>query len=61
MDRVVMTAGEAAEYIGIGINQMYELLKAGEIPAARSGKNYKIPRPLLEKWIVDKALKGEQL
>jgi excisionase family DNA binding protein len=56
-----MTAEEAAAYLNIGINQMRGLLKSGEIPAARSGRNYKIPRPLLEEWIVNKAKEGARI
>lgn len=61
MTKFVFNTEEAAAYLNIGINQMRGLLKSGEIPAARSGRNYKIPRPLLEEWIVEKAEKGEQI
>ena len=59
--KYILTTQEAAEYVGIGINRIRELVKSGEIPAARSGRNFKIPRPLLEEWIVEKAEKGEQI
>ena len=61
MDRFIFTPKEAAEYLGLGENRIRQLVKNGEIPAARSGRNYKIPRPLLEEWIVEKAEKGEQI
>ena len=57
----MLSAKEAAEYIGVGENLIRQLVKEGEIPAARSGRNYKIPRPLLEEWIVDKARKGAKI
>ena len=61
MEKFVLNTKEAAEYIGVGENQIRQLVKNGKIPAARSGRNYKIPRPLLEAWIVEKAEKGEQI
>ena len=59
--KYILTTQEAAEYVGIGINRIRELVKTGEIPAARSGRNFKIPRPLLEEWILEKARNGEQI
>lgn len=59
--KYILTTQEAAEYVGIGINRIRELVKSGEIPAARSGRNFKIPRPLLEEWIEEEARKGEQI
>lgn len=59
--KYILTTQEAAEYVGIGINRIRELVKSGEIPAARSGRNFKIPRPLLEEWILEKAKNGEQI
>ena len=59
--KYILTTQEAAGYVGIGINRIRELVKTGEIPAARSGRNFKIPRPLLEEWIEEKARKGEQI
>ena len=61
MDKFVLSAKEAAEYIGVGENLIRQLVKEGEIPAARSGRNYKIPRPLLEEWIVNKAKEGARI
>ena len=61
MDKFVLSAKEAAEYIGVGENLIRHLVKEGEIPAARSGRNYKIPRPLLEEWIVNKAKEGARI
>ena len=57
----MLSAKEAAEYIGVGENLIRQLVKEGEIPAARSGRNYKIPRPLLEEWIVNKAKEGARI
>ena len=56
-----MNSEEAAEYIGTGVNHLRELAKRGEIPAARSGKNLKFYKPLLEEYALKKAKSGEQL
>lgn len=61
MDKFTLTPKEAAEYIGMGENRIRQLAKNGEIPAAKSGRNFKIPRPLLEEWILEKARNGEQI
>ena len=61
MEKFTLTPKEAAEYIGMGENRIRQLVKSGEIPAARSGRNFKIPRPLLEEWILEKARNGEQI
>lgn len=56
-----MNSEQAAEYIGIGVNKIRELAKKGEIPAARTGKNLRFYKPLLEEWVEKKARKGEQI
>lgn len=61
MEKFTLTPKEAAEYIGMGENRIRKLVKDGEIPVARSGRNFKIPRPLLEEWILEKARNGEQI
>lgn len=61
MDGFCMNAEEAAAHIGIGVNRLRELAKKGEIPVARSGKNLKFYKPLLEEWAMKKAQNREQL
>ena len=50
-DYEVMTAYEAMDYLGIGENTMYRLLKSGELGAFRIGRIWKIPRKELDKYI----------
>ena len=60
-DYDVLTAYEAMDYLGIGENSIYKLLKSGELGAFRIGKTWKIPRKELDKYIdnsVKKNLKG---
>lgn len=61
MDRYVLTPAEAAEYVAIGENKIRELIHAGEIPAVYTGKGWRIPKPLLEDWINQKAKGGEHV
>ncbi|MBE7032795.1 MAG: helix-turn-helix domain-containing protein [Ruminococcaceae bacterium] len=60
-DYDVLTAYEAMDYLGIGENSIYRLLKSGELGAFCIGRTWKIPRKELDKYIdksVSKNLKG---
>ena len=61
MEKFVLTPKEASEYIGLGENQIRSLCTSGEIKAVRSGQNWKIPKPLLEEFIIEMARKGARL
>ena len=50
-DYEVMTAYEAMDYLGIGENTLYKLLKSGDLGAFRIGRIWKIPRKELDKYI----------
>ena len=39
---VVLTAAEAMDILGVGKNNMYRLLKTGELPAVRIGRAWRI-------------------
>ena len=47
----ILTAYEAMDYLGIGENTLYKLLKSGELGAFRIGKIWKVPRKELDKYI----------
>lgn len=61
MDKFVYSPKEASAYIGLGENMIRSLCASGRIKAARSGPNWKIPRPLLEEFILEQARKGARL
>ena len=61
MEKFVLSPKEASTYIGIGENRIRELCNEGTIKAAKSGPNWKIPKPLLEEFMLDKARKGANL
>ena len=50
-DYDILTAYEAMDYLGIGENTLYLLLKSGELGAFRIGRIWKIPRKELDKYI----------
>lgn len=50
-DYDILTAYEAMDYLGVGENTLYRLLKSGELEAFRIGKIWKIPRKELDKFI----------
>ena len=50
-DYEVLTSYEAMDYLGIGENTLYRLLKSGDLGAFRIGRIWKIPRKELDKYI----------
>lgn len=61
MEKFVLNSKEAAQYLSIGENKMRELCNSRQIKAFRSGKNWKIPKPMLERFVMEKAEKGEEI
>ena len=55
-DYDVMTPYEVMDYLGIGENKLYQLLNSKELGAFRIGRNWKIPRKEIDKFI-DKSIK----
>lgn len=52
MQKDTITVKEAAQRLGIGINQAYEACERGELPNVRLGKRWLIPRVAFEAWLV---------
>ena len=48
-----ITVKEAAQRLGIGINQAYEACERGDLPNIRLGKRWIIPRVAFEAWLID--------
>ena len=55
MAELTMTIPAAAKRTGIGKNRLYELAKAGKIPALRVGHRYIVPREKFEAWLNEQA------
>ncbi len=51
MDRLLLRPDEVADLLGIGRSKTYELIAAGDLPAVRVGKRYRIPAEALRAWV----------
>lgn len=61
MESIVYTPNEVAKLLRIRVATVYELIKCGDLPAIRIGKNYKIPKSEFDKWILDRTVEqGEE-
>jgi hypothetical protein len=49
--KLTVSPRESVRLTGFGINQTYELLKAGKMPSIQFDKKYHIPIAALEKWL----------
>ena len=58
MTEKLLTIQEAAAYLDIHPITLYKWVKAGKIPAAKLGKNWRFKKAKLEAW-VDKHTKGK--
>lgn len=47
----ILTTDEVMDYLFIGRNTMYELLRSGKIKGFKIGSCWKIPRKALEEYI----------
>lgn len=54
----IMQFEEVMDYLNIGKNTLYGLLKSGELNAFKIGKVWKIPKKSVEEYI-NKALRGK--
>lgn len=61
ISKFTLTPKEAGSYLGISENKIRTLCKDGIIKAARSGRNWKIPRPCLEEYAMRVAEEGGEL
>ena len=51
----LFTPMELAEYLNIGKNRAYELLRSGKIVAFRIGKTWKVSRAAIDKYIMEQS------
>ena len=51
MESTTLTPEEVSQALGLGINQVYNALKEGQIPHHRIGRRYVIPRAMFERWL----------
>ncbi len=55
-EKVMLTVPEAAQILRIDKITVYELARAGRIPALRIGRRVLIPRDALLRWIETEAM-----
>jgi excisionase family DNA binding protein len=48
-EKATATPEQTARQIGVGINQVYDGLHAGQIPAIRNGRRFLIPQRWIER------------
>lgn len=54
--KLVVSKLEAQQMINTSSENMLRLLEKGEIPAYKTGRNWKIPVKCLEDYVIEKAL-----
>ncbi len=57
-DDDILTAEEAAKFLKVGRNQLYEAAGRGELPHRRIGRTYRFSRSALIAWLRCSAQKG---
>lgn len=60
-EKFVLTPKECGAYLGISECTVRSLCKEGKIKAARSGQNWKIPKPCAEEYIMRLAEVGGRI
>ncbi|KLL09843.1 MULTISPECIES: helix-turn-helix domain-containing protein [Protofrankia] len=51
MNKLLLTAAEAAAVLGVGRSTVYELMAAGQIESVRIGRSRRIPRAALVAYV----------
>lgn len=56
----LLTVGEVADMMRVSNMTVYRLIKAGQLAAIRVGKNYRIRRTDVERYLDDRAVRVEE-
>lgn len=51
MSETLLTAAEVAEQLRVSTMTVYRLIRSGELPAVRVGRNYRVRDPDLEAYL----------
>lgn len=57
MAKEIMTIKEVSEYLKMNYRTVYRLAEKREIPAFKLGKNWRVRKDLLDKWIEEQIKK----
>jgi excisionase family DNA binding protein len=53
---LIMTISEVAEYLGLHELTVRRLAREGQLPALKLGRQWRVKKDLLEKWIEQRSL-----
>jgi excisionase family DNA binding protein len=56
----LLTVGEVASLMRVSNMTVYRLIKSGQLPALRVGKNYRIRRGDIERYLADRTVHVER-
>lgn len=65
MNRSLLTAAEVADRLRVSTMTVYRLIRSGELPAVRVGRNYRVAEDALDDYLqaqlvnVDEAANGD--
>ena len=51
----VLTPKQVADYLQLGRDKTYQMLRSGELPSVRLGRTYRIQRLALDDWLARRA------
>lgn len=53
MERKTITVAETADYIGISKEQVYKMIREGEMPGVKVGRRVLIDKHSIDRWFAD--------
>ena len=56
LDELLLTVAEVADTMRVSNMTVYRLIKSGELPALRVGKNYRLRRSEVQKFLSDRSV-----
>ncbi len=56
----LLTVGEVASIMRVSNMTVYRMIKASQLPAIRVGKNYRVRRTDVERYLADRAVRFEE-
>ena len=61
MEKMTMTVMEMAQCLDIGKNMAYELVKSGDVPYLKIGRQIRIPKKAFNDWICQASTSNDKL
>jgi excisionase family DNA binding protein len=60
MPRELLTAAEVADQLRVSTMTVYRLIRSGEIPAVRVGRNYRVAAEALDQYLQAQLVNGDE-